>query len=110
MVAARLCARLLTYVEAQGLGYVFAAETGFVLARDPDTVRAPDVAFISHDRLGERAVPRTFLRVAPDLAVEVVSPSEAAEGIQEKLHDYFVAGPTGQGSKPRSPVRMSTSP
>lgn len=92
VVALRLGARLLSHVEARGLGYVFAAETGFVLATEPDTVRAPDVAFLSHQRLGDRPIPKTFLRVAPDLAVEVVSPSEAAEAIQEKVRDYFAAG------------------
>lgn len=92
VVAARLLARLLTYVESEGLGYVFAAETGFVLATDPDTVRAPDLAFLSHQRLGGRVIPRAFVPLAPDLAVEVVSPSESAEAVQEKLRDYFAAG------------------
>lgn len=92
LVALRLGARLLSHVEAGGLGHVFAAETGFVLATDPDTVRALDVAFVSHQRLGGRSIPRTFLPVAPDLAVEVVSPSETAEAILEKVRDFFAAG------------------
>ena len=62
------------YVNANQLGEVFAAETGFILRRDPDTVRAPDAFFVANDRLPEVELPLSFLELAPDLAVEVVSP------------------------------------
>ena len=74
------------------LGEVFAAETGFVLRRDPDTVRAPDVAFVSSERLGTGEAPAGFLELAPDLAVEVVSPNDSASDVQSKVEDWLAAG------------------
>ena len=62
------------HVLDQNLGRVFAAETGFLLQRDPDTVRAPDVAFVAGERLGTGETPAGFLEMAPDLAVEVDLP------------------------------------
>ena len=73
-------------------GTVFAAETGFVLRRDPDTVRAPDVAFISADRLGPDGAPPGYLEMAPDLAVEVVSPNDSAASVQSKVEEWLGAG------------------
>src|SRR5438046_2213145 len=60
-----------------GAGGVFAAETGFKLASNPDTVRAPDVAFIAKDRLPSRDT-RGYPALAPDLVVEVLSPDDRA--------------------------------
>ena len=79
-----------TFVRQHALGKVLAAETGFVLFDDPPTVRAPDVAFVARDRLP--ADPRGFARLAPDLAVEIVSPSNTVPEIQEKVFDYLDAG------------------
>jgi Uma2 family endonuclease len=92
VIALRVGARLLAFVEAQGLGVVCAAETGFLVGRDPDTVRAPDAAFISRQRMGERPPPKAFWPFAPDLAVEVVSPNERAEAVQERVRDWFTGG------------------
>ena len=92
VVALRIGAWLLMFVEERGLGVVCAAETGFLVRRDPDTVRAPDAAFISRERMGEGRPPKKFWPLAPDLAVEVVSPSETAEQVQERLRDWFAAG------------------
>ncbi len=89
IVAMRIGARLAVFVEAHDLGYVFAAETGFVLARDPDTVRAPDAAFVSRDREPAR---EEFVPFAPDLAVEVVSPDDRPRKVQEKVKDWLAAG------------------
>jgi len=72
--AARLMLAIGDHVGAHDLGRAFAAETGFTLARKPDTVRAPDVAFISRARLPDPP-PRGFAEMAPDLAVEVRSPA-----------------------------------
>ncbi|HLF97622.1 MAG TPA: Uma2 family endonuclease, partial [Methylococcaceae bacterium] len=55
------------FVRERHLGRVFAAETGFILARDPDTVRAPDVAFIRQDRLEQTGIPTGYWPGAPDL-------------------------------------------
>ncbi len=90
--ATRLGSRLDGFAHQHDLGSVCASETGFILRRDPDTVRAPDVAFVYQARLPEGKVPVGYLRVAPDLAVEVVFPSETAEEIPEKVRDYLEAG------------------
>ena len=90
-IAARLLVAIGSHVEAHQLGRVFAAETGFTLERNPDTVRAPDVAFISDARLPEPA-PRGFAEMAPDLAVEVLSPDDYAPEVLEKVADWLKAG------------------
>ena len=75
------------------LGKVYGAETGFILSRDPDTVLAPDVAFVRADRLtGRRRDRRGFLALVPDLIVEVISPSERPDKVADKLRDYLDAG------------------
>ena len=79
------------HVAALKLGAVFAAETGFMLSRDPDTVRAPDVAFISRDRLPDPA-PRGFAELAPDLADEVLSPDDRPGVVLAKVADWLKAG------------------
>ncbi len=90
-IAARLLLEIGNHVQQNGLGRVFAAETGFTLARKPDTVRAPDVAFISNARLPEPP-PRSFAEMAPDLAVEVMSPDDYAPEVLEKLAHWLKAG------------------
>lgn len=79
------------YVVGHGLGEVFAAETGFVLAEDPDVVVAPDLAFVRSGRLEPRWHRRGYLRIVPDFAVEVVSPSDYPKLIQLKLDKYLEA-------------------
>jgi Uma2 family endonuclease len=71
---------------------VVGTEAGFVLEHDPDIVRAPDLYFVRADRLTAGRAPVQFYGFAPDLAVEVISPSETAEGVQEKVNDYLAAG------------------
>lgn len=80
------------FVRRHGLGEVFTADTGFVLFEEPPTVRAPDVAFVSRDRLPPPDESIGFGRLAPDLAVEIVSPSNAAIEIHQKAEDYLEAG------------------
>jgi Uma2 family endonuclease len=92
VIALRIGAWLLAFVEERELGAVCAAETGFLVHRDPDTVRAPDAAFISRERMGEGRPPKKFWPLAPDLAVEVVSPSETAEQVQDRVRQWFAAG------------------
>lgn len=90
-VAMRLAAAIFAHVEAHRLGRVFAAETGFTLRRNPDTVRAPDVAFLSSARLPDPP-PRGFAELAPDLAVEVLSPDDRPGEVLEKVGDWLNAG------------------
>ena len=80
------------FVRRHRLGRTFAAETGFILARDPDTVRAPDVAFVSRERLPQGGLPSGYLEMAPDLAVEVISPSDTDREVQEKTESWLAAG------------------
>ena len=87
------CGRLLAnHVDEHKLGVVYAAETGFVLARDPDTVRAPDVAFVSAARQPEISDESAFIPFAPDLALEVISPNDSFSGVEEKALAWLRAG------------------
>ena len=92
-VAARVGAKLVSFVESQGLGEAYAAETGFLLRHDPDTVRAPDAAFVSSATLAAREIPDAgFFPGAPDLAIEVVSPSDAYTEVEQKVSEWLEAG------------------
>ena len=91
-VAGRIFARLIAYVEANQLGEVFAAETGFILRRNFDTVRAPDASFVAKDRLPGGELPAGYLELAPDLVVEVVSPTDRPREVREKAEDWLRAG------------------
>ena len=90
-VAMELARQLANYVGDRGMGRVYAAETGFTVARDPDTVRAPDVAFIRRDRLPDPE-PLGFPDLAPDLVVEVLSPGDRPGEILAKVADWLSAG------------------
>jgi Uma2 family endonuclease len=91
-VGMNLAIPLGAHVQMHGLGVVVAAETGFILSRDPDTVRAPDVGFVAQDRIPSTGRPRGFWPGAPDLAVEVVSPSDTLEEVEAKVDDWLTAG------------------
>jgi Uma2 family endonuclease len=84
--------RLARYVDENQLGTVYAAETGFRLSTDPDSVRAPDVAFVSQARVEAVGEVEGFWPEAPDLAVEVVSPSDRYTDIEEKVFGWLEAG------------------
>lgn len=90
-VAAELARLIGTHVHDNDLGVVYGAETGFTIAREPDTVRAPDVAFVRRDRV-PAADPVGFLPIAPDLAVEVLSPSDRPGETLAKVGDWLEAG------------------
>jgi Uma2 family endonuclease len=92
MVALRIGRFLGAYVDQQRLGAVFAAETGFLLATNPDTVRAPDVAYVSQDRLASLDNLDGFLRLAPDLAIEVVSPRDTSSEVESKAEMWLTHG------------------
>ena len=90
-VTVNLTVAIAAFVGAQRLGRVLAAETGFKLATDPDTVRAPDVAFIHRDRVPDPS-PRGFPALAPDLVVEVLSPDDRPGEVLAKVADWLEAG------------------
>ena len=91
-IAVRITWRLARHVEENRLGIVYAAETGFRLSSNPDTVRAPDVAFVSRARIEAIGEIEGFWPEAPDLAVEVISPGDAYADVEEKVFDWLDAG------------------
>jgi Uma2 family endonuclease len=91
-LAMQIGIRLGAYVAEQGLGTVYAAETGFKLASDPDTVRAPDVAFVTRDRADAVGDTEKYWPGAPDLAVEVLSPDDRYHEVDEKVAEWLGAG------------------
>ena len=80
------------HVKENALGIVFGAETGFKIASDPDTVRAPDMAFIHRDRIPESGIPKGYWPGAPDLAVEVISPGDTYTEVEDKVNQWLDAG------------------
>ena len=91
-IAAELGTRLRAYVRAKRLGAVPAAETGYRLQSNPDTVRAPDVSFVAKARVDKVGKMKGYFPGAPDLAVEVVSPDDTASEVKTKVSEYFEAG------------------
>jgi Uma2 family endonuclease len=89
-VANRIAYRITAHVETHDLGRVYAAETGFNIEADPDTVRAPDVAFIAKTRLPE-VEPRGYPSWAPDLAVEVLAHDDHPGETLEKVAQWLKA-------------------
>jgi len=84
--------RLAQYVRINELGRVTAAETGFKIAIDPDTVRAPDIGFVRADRITEKELPKGYFPGPPDLAVEVVSPNDTFPEVEDKVMEWLMAG------------------
>jgi Uma2 family endonuclease len=87
----RLGGPLAAFVEEHKLGYVLGGDAGFHIAHAPDTVRAPDIAFVRAERFPD-GPPRGFLEGPPDLAVEIVSPSDRASDVLAKVRDWLEAG------------------
>ena len=80
------------YIKANNLGIIFGAETGFKIAENPDTVLAPDVAFISREHIPASGIPKKYWPGAPDLAVEVLSPGDTAREVEKKVGQWLSAG------------------
>ena len=91
-VVINISAPLAVHVKAQRLGIVLGAETGFVLQRNPDIVRGADVSFVAASRIPSMGLPVKFWEGAPDLSVEVVSPGDTVEEVEEKVDNYLAAG------------------
>ena len=85
-------AQLLLHVRPRGLGRVYGADGGFVVAHDPDTLLVPDVGFVRMDRLPSEAEQERFLRLVPDLVVEVVSATDRPGNVDAKAAMYVEAG------------------
>jgi Uma2 family endonuclease len=89
-ISLNLALELGIHVKTNKLGIVYAAETGFKLESNPDTVLAPDVSFIARERVGQ--ISKTYREGAPDLAVEVVSPNESRNKVEKKVGQWLQLG------------------
>src|SRR5690606_25420174 len=90
-VTANLAAMIWHHVRAHDLGVTYTADPGYIIEREPDTVRAPDIAFVAKARV--YLVPdEGFAPLAPDLAVEVVSPNDTAIEVPRKTQMWLGAG------------------
>jgi len=93
-IAMNVGVALSQHVRSRGLGAVLAGGCGFILARNPDTVRTSDISFISKERIaaGGIGIPEGFVPYAPDIAVEIVSHDESQVEIQERIEQWLQAG------------------
>lgn len=90
-VAAEIAFDLMRHVKESRLGVVFSSEVGFRLATDPDTVRAPDVAFLTRERAAEMGTPKGYFPGPPDLAIEVVSQHDRLSKVKRKALEWLAA-------------------
>src|SRR6478672_8912668 len=86
----RLNFRLARYLDSHRVGELFPSDVGFVLHRNPTVVRSPDIAFVRAGR--DLGPPDKFVEGAPDLAIEIISPSERASAIKRKISQYLEHG------------------
>lgn len=91
-IAMEIAGPLQLFVKKNKLGKIYAAETGFLLTTDPDTVRAPDVAFIRQERVDKVGRTKGYWIGPPDLAVEVISPSDTVGEVEDKVHMWLEHG------------------
>ena len=93
-IAMRLSIYLGQFILDQGLGEAFAAETGFKLTSNPDTVLAPDFSFVTNERFAEGSKTEGYWPGPPNLAVEVLSPSDRPGKVKQKIARWFSFGTT----------------
>ena len=92
-VAFQLAMLLYDFVQKHKLGWVFCGDTGFRLdPNKPNTVRKPDVAFVKRGRLEGEEPADAYDALAPDLAVESISPNDTVRELEEKIEEYLAAG------------------
>ena len=91
-IVARLVAALVNFAEPKGLGTVVASDSGVWLEHDPDTVREPDIAFTSAEKIPVDARVTGYAEVAPDLVVEVASPSDSRREVHDEAHMWLSHG------------------
>ena len=90
-VVKRIFRLLQDFLDRNPLGEIFFPDTGFVLSKDPDTLRGPDLSFLRAERVRQVDVDRD-IEGAPDLAIELVSPNDSAEALNRKVEQYLRAG------------------
>src|SRR5205823_887193 len=83
-VTSLLLAFLTVHVRQHGLGHTYDGQTGFqCFPHDPNLVRKPDIAFVATGRLADEKSPKGHIKISPDLAVEVISPNDLYEDVEE---------------------------
>jgi Uma2 family endonuclease len=92
LIATMLAGRLGDFARQQNLGFAMGDNVGYVLRRNPDHVRAPDVSFIAREQAPRGDDVGRFVQGAPTLAVEIVSPNDRASEVRNKVQDYLDAG------------------
>src|SRR5260370_303452 len=93
LVNAKLLGRLQHHVESNNLGFVFTPDVGYQIpVGSSRRVRKPDLSFVARGRFPEDRVPRGNSTIAPDLAVEVISPNDVAEDIEQRIADFLSVG------------------
>lgn len=90
-IESNLISALLAFVRQHGLGWVFGGEVGIYTRRNPDTVWGADIVLLSKERAPE-GPPDGFLEIAPELVVEVISPSDRWQDMRQKISEYFALG------------------
>jgi len=94
----QICGRayflLCAHVETQDLGHLLSNDSGVITERGPDTVRGADISFYSFARVPKGPLPDRYLDTAPDLVVEVLSPSDRWPKVLAKVAEYLDAGTT----------------
>jgi Uma2 family endonuclease len=91
VIESNLSRHLGNFVADRKLGKVMNGEVGIFTHRRPDSVRGADIAFVSRERLADRPA-KGFLTVAPELVVEIVSPSDRWQDVRQKIEEYFAIG------------------
>jgi Uma2 family endonuclease len=101
-IAAALSTMLRLWAKHGQGGYV-GVEAGYILHRNPDVVRGADVSYVRPERIPPEGRSKAFWSIPPDLAVEVISPSETISEVRDKIRDYLTAGTPWSGpSTPKS--------
>ncbi len=92
-VAVNMAVFLRNFVKTNQLGHVYGSQTGFqCLPKNPKAVRMPDTSFVATGKLPGDQTPEGYIKIAPDLAVEVISPNETYEEVETKVKEYRSAG------------------
>jgi Uma2 family endonuclease len=92
VILGRVSTPLIAHVDGRGLGTIYLGDVGVILERDPDTVLAPDLAFVRGDPQALVEIGEGFFRVMPDLVMEVGSPSDSRKDLRDKAAQYLDAG------------------
>ena len=92
ILSSKIGSNLDKHIKKYRLGYVCSAGTGFKISQNPDTVRAPDAAFVCQAAIDKQGIPKGYWEGAPDLAVEIISPSDTYTEVDEKVDEWLIAG------------------